>query len=163
MEERTWRRGQKRDYTDRPLTEEERAFAEDEKNYKLLFFYMRKWRLNEEEWYDILIIPYLQAVKKYHVYEPAKQYAFTTVLKTKLKTAISNELRSRRRRTPEGGFVSLDYTMEGDNPFSENTIDEWWLDRKINVERQVILKELFEEFYEKCIKYEDVELYGDEI
>lgn len=25
MEERTWRRGQKADYTDRPLTEEEKA------------------------------------------------------------------------------------------------------------------------------------------
>ena len=33
MEERTWRRGQKADYTDRPLTEEEKRFAEEHHDY----------------------------------------------------------------------------------------------------------------------------------
>ena len=67
MEERIWRRGQKQTYTDRPLTDEEREFAADWENYKKLFEFMNFYHMNQEEWYDILIIPYLQAVKKYHV------------------------------------------------------------------------------------------------
>lgn len=40
MEERTWRRGQKADYTDRPLTEEEKRFAEEHHDY--IYQFMRK-------------------------------------------------------------------------------------------------------------------------
>lgn len=64
-DERTWRKGQKQTYTDRPLTEEEKIFSADLENYNQLFKYMRIYKLDQEEWYDILIIPYLQAVKKY--------------------------------------------------------------------------------------------------
>ena len=123
-------------------------------------------RLDPEEWYDILIIPYLDAVKKYHEYEPAKQYSFSTVLKTKLKTAVSNELRARntKKRMPEGGFVSLNYTMEGDNPFSEFEMDEWWIDTKTSVERQVILKMMFKDFYEECLRSAgDSSIYKEEL
>lgn len=41
--------------------------------------------LDPEEWYDILIIPYLDAVKKYHEYESVRKYAFGTVLKNNLQ------------------------------------------------------------------------------
>lgn len=154
--------GNNKNYTIRPLTIEEREFAADESNYHYLFFYMRKWRLDENEWYDILIIPYLDAVKKYHEYESARQYAFSTVLKNKLWSAMTAELKKRRakKRMPEGGFVSLDYMMEGDNPFSEYSIAEWWIDKKVNVENETIFKELFSAFYKKCITYED-DFYGE--
>ena len=155
-----------KNYSIRPLTEEEKIFAADEGNYSYLFFYMRKMRLDPEEWYDILIVPYLDAVKKYHEYDPAKQYSFSTVLKTKLKTAVSNELRARntKKRMPEGGFVSLNYTMEGDNPFSEFEMDEWWIDTKTSVERQVILKMMFKDFYDECLKsVGDSSIYKEEL
>ena len=71
-----------KNYSIRPLTEEERAFAADLNNYNYLFFYMKKKRLDPEKWYDILIEPYLNAVKKYHEYESARQYTFSTVLKS---------------------------------------------------------------------------------
>ncbi|MFW5677143.1 MAG: hypothetical protein ACOCNL_12910, partial [Acetivibrio ethanolgignens] len=110
-----------KNYSIRPLTDEEREFAADEGNYSYLFFYMRKMRLDPEEWYDILIIPYLDAVKKYHEYESARQYAFSTVLKNKLYSALTAELKKRKsqKRMPEGGIYSLDYTEQGDNPFAE--------------------------------------------
>ena len=38
MDERTWKRGQKQTYTDRPLTDEEREFAADWENYKKFSF-----------------------------------------------------------------------------------------------------------------------------
>ena len=152
--------GNNKNYSIRPLTPEEKEFAADDKNYNYLFFYMRKWNLDQSEWYDILIIPYLDAVKKYHEYESARQFAFSTVLKNKLKTAISAELKSRRakKRMPEGGICSLDKMTEGDNPFSEySKMEEWLIDRKASTENNAILSILLKEFYETCITYDDYE------
>ena len=53
------------EYTNRPLTEEERAFAEE--HHYMIYFYANKMNLNIDEWYDCLVIPYLNAVKKYHM------------------------------------------------------------------------------------------------
>lgn len=148
MEERTWRRGQKQTYTDRPLTDEEREFAADWENYKKLFEIMRYYNLNEEEWYDILIIPYLQAVKKYHVREDLrKNYKFFHVLNLMITKAVYNHNRAmnRQSRMPEGGFVSLDYTLQGDNPFCEYQIAEWWIDRKQQTEKIVLDKAMLAE------------------
>lgn len=142
--------GNNKNYSIRPLTDEERAFAADEGNYSYLFFYMRKMRLDPEEWYDILIIPYLDAVKKYHEYESARQYAFSTVLKNKLYSALTAELKQRRsqKRMPEGGICSLDYTEQGDNPFAEYTpkaLEDFWIDRKQQTEKIVLDKEMLAE------------------
>lgn len=139
-----------KNYTIRPLTEEERAFAADKNNYNYLFFYMRQKRLDPEKWYDILIEPYLNAVKKYHEYESAKQYTFATVLKNMLWTAVTRQLKMERacKRIPEDMLYSLDFTLEGDNPFAEYTsksIEESLLDDKQQVERIVLDKEMLSE------------------
>ena len=146
MEERTWRRGQKQTYTDRPLTEEEREFAADWENYKKLFEIMRYYNLNEEEWYDILIIPYLQAVKKYHVREDLRaNYKFFHVLHLMLTKAVYNHNRHINRQNQwHNGIISLDYTLQGDNPFCEYQIDEWWIDRNQQTERVVLDKYMLE-------------------
>ena len=148
MEERTWRRGQKQTYTDRPLTDEEREFAADWENYKKLFEIMRYYNLNEEEWYDILIIPYLQAVKKYHVREDLRaNYKFWHVCNLMLSKAVYNHNRAmtRQKRMPDGGILSLDFMVEGDNPFSEHTLDDLWIDRKQQTEKIVLDKEMLAE------------------
>ena len=146
MEERTWRRGQKQTYTDRPLTEEEREFAADWENYKKLFEIMRYYNLDEEEWYDILIIPYLQAVKKYHVREDLRaNYKFFHVLHLMLTKAVYNHNRHINRQNQwHNGIISLDYTLQGDNPFCEYQIDEWWIDRNQQTERVVLDKYMLE-------------------
>ena len=139
-----------KNYSIRPLTEEEKVFAADKGNYNYLFFYMDKMHLDQEEWYDILIIPYLDAVKKYHEYESARQYAFSTVLKNKLYSAFTAELKQRRskKRMPDGGIVSLDYTLEGDNPFCEymsKELENYWIDQKQQTETIVLDKEMLAE------------------
>ena len=146
------------EYTNRPLIEEERAFAEE--HHYMIYFYANKMNLNIDEWYDYLVIPYLNAVKKYHTYEPCKQYSFSTVLKTKLKTEVGNEFRRRNRlkNKPKGGIYSLNEMLEGDNPFSEYQLDVWWIDKTQNVERYVIEKEFLYEVYHNTEKYENTEL-----
>ena len=148
MEERTWRRGQKQTYTDRPLTDEEREFAADWENYKKLFEFMNCYHMNQEEWYDILIIPYLQAVKKYHVREDLRaNYKFWHVCNLMLSKAVYNHNRAmtRQKRMPDGGILSLDFMVEGDNPFSEHTLDDLWIDRKQQTEKIVLDKEMLAE------------------
>mgnify|MGYP003156267480 FL=1 len=95
-------------YTNRQLTEQEKRFAEEHHN--LMYRYMRIHELDFEEWYDILIIPYLQAVKKYHEYERLQQYKFEQIFFRTLDNARSNYWRdmNRQKRCPEGGVWSLD-------------------------------------------------------
>lgn len=163
-EERKDRR--KADYTDRPLTEDERVFAGSKENHNQLFKFMKRNRLDPEEWYDILVIPYLNAVKKYCSRQELQIYPFSKILEKKLSRAVYEEYRksTRQKRIPADKMFSLDYTVEGDNPYSEHTLDEMWIDRKTSVEKTVILKEMFKEFYEKCTTYEADDIYdGGEI
>lgn len=141
MCESTWKRGQKRDYTDRPLTAEEKVFAED--YHHAIYYFMKDYHLDPGEWYDILIIPYLQAVKKYHCNLEAQQFSFFTVCNGVLWTAMKNHKRAERIqcRKPEGGIISLDYTVQGDNPFAEHKLDCYWIDTKQRVEEQILDKE----------------------
>lgn len=152
MNETTWRRGQKQTYTDRPLTDEERKFAADWQNYKKIFEFMYFYNLNQDEWYDILIIPYLQAVKKYHVREDLREnYKFWHVCNLMLSKAVYNHNRAmnRQKRRPIGDILSLDYMVEGDNQFSESTIDSLWIDRRQQTERIVLDRYLLESILEK--------------
>lgn len=143
-----------------PLTEEEKAFSADLENYDQFFKYMKVNRLDQEEWYDILILHYLRAVKKYLNIPHLRQYEFGAVLFRTLDSARSNYFKAMttQKRMPDGGLVSLDYTME-DGEGKEHQIEAWLEDRKISVERQVIFKEKFKEFYKRCITYDD-DLYG---
>lgn len=134
-----------------PLTAEEKAFSADLKNYNWFFKYMSMNKLDQEEWYDILILHYLKAVRKYLSIPHLRQYEFSTILFRTLDTANYNHWKEThtQKRMPEGGLVSLDYTIEGERPFSEqNIISEWWIDRKANVEKQVISKETMFEFWD---------------
>lgn len=139
-----------KNYSIRPLTKEEKAFAADLNNYNYLFFYMKQKRLDPEKWYDILIEPYLNAVKKYHEYESARQYAFATVLKNMLWTAVQKQLKMERasKRIPEDQLYSLDFVCQGDNPFAEYTtkaLEDYWIDQNQKVEKIVLDKELLAE------------------
>ena len=66
-----------KNYSIRPLTEEERVFAEEHHN--LIYGYIRSHQLDIEEWYDILVIPYLNSVKKYFTYEKLQKYSFSLI------------------------------------------------------------------------------------
>lgn len=100
--------GRKANYTDRPLTEEERIFAE--RHHDLMYRYMRIHELDINDWYDRLIIPYLQAVKKYHEYKKLQNYKFEQIFFRTLDSARSCYWRdlNRKKRCPEGGVWSLE-------------------------------------------------------
>lgn len=141
-----------KNYSIRPLTEEERVFAEE--NHNLIYGYIRSHQLEIEEWYDILIIPYLNSVKKYFTYEKLQKYSFSLICYRTLDSARSNYWRdmNRKKRCPEGGLFSYDSLL--DNGYEEKDFEFCLIDPYTNVERQVILKELYREFYRKCTERE---------
>ncbi len=98
----------KAEYTDRPLTEEEKIFAEE--HHDMIYHYLGYHRLPIDPWYDILIIPYLQAVKKYHTYEHLQKLKFDQIFFRTLDNARSNYYRdmNRQKRRPGGKVVSFD-------------------------------------------------------
>lgn len=130
-----------------PLTAEEKAFSADLENYNQFFKYMKINKLDQEEWYDILILHYLRAVKKYLNIPHLQQYEFGAVLFKTLDSARSNYCKAQntQRRRPEGGIYSLDFVIEDDKG-KEFHADTWLIDKKASVEKQVISKELFLEF-----------------
>ena len=129
----------------RPLTEEEKAFSADLENYDQLFKYMRMYKLDQEEWYDILILHYLRAVKKYLNIPHLQQYEFSTILFRTLDNARANYFRdmNREKRMPVGGIVSLDW--EEDSIEGERIAPMTWIDLKQSVERTVLYNEMISE------------------
>lgn len=114
------RRGRKAEYTDRPLTEEEKIFAEE--HHDMIYRYLRIHGLSIDPWYDILIIPYLQAVKKYHIYEHLQKLKFDQIFFRTLDNARSNHYRdmNRQKRRPEGKVVSFDEVISSIYSDNEN-------------------------------------------
>lgn len=98
----------KRPLSDSPLTAEERVFAEA--HHDLMYRYMRIHDLDIEEWYDRLIIAYLNSVKKYLRYEKLQSLKFEQVFFRTLDNARSNYWRdlNRYKRCPEGGIWSIE-------------------------------------------------------
>ncbi len=141
------------EHTKRPLNELERRFAEEHHN--LIYRYMRLHRLDPEEWYDILIIPYLNAVKKYHQYERFHNLEFEQVFFRTLDNARSNYFRDmdRLKRKPSGGVYSYDDLIADDE--KNNSFEIFLIDKYTNVEKQAVLNELFREFYTKCVEYDE--------
>ena len=68
----------KAEYTDRPLTAEEREFAAE--HHGLIYRYMKNMKLDPEEWYDLLIVDYLQSVKRYFSNPQLQIYGFVPIL-----------------------------------------------------------------------------------
>lgn len=132
-----------------PLTAEERAFSADLENYDQFFKYLKINKLDQEEWYDILILHYLRAVKKYLNIPHLQQYEFGAVLFKTLDSARLNYCKAMntQKRRPEGGICSLNYTIDN-NEGKELHVEAWLIDTKTNVERQVISKESFREFWD---------------
>ena len=153
------RRGRKAEYTDRPLTEEEKIFAEE--HHDFLYIYMRNRHLLIEEWYDLLVIPYLQAVKKYCSRpELQEAYVFEQIAYKVLSCAQHHHYRKMNtlKCRPSGGIYSLNQMLEGDNPFSEFQVDAWWIDKTKDVEAYVIEKEFLNDIYNHTEHYADADL-----
>ena len=143
------------DLEKRPLTEDEKLFSEE--NYNLFLWYVRSYRLNEEE-SDALIIPYLTVVKKYLSISKLQKYKFATILVKQL-----NGYRQRYYKCmysgkylPEGGICSLNSPINKEDG-EQGEIGSLVIDESINIEREVLNQEIFKEFMHAVDKYPHAE------
>lgn len=91
-----------------PLTEQQKAFANQ--HHDLIFKFMTAKKLTME-WYDILAIGYLKAVKKWFKREDLHQYCFSTIAFYKMRREVGNEREKEKRRLKT---ISLDAVMQDD-------------------------------------------------
>lgn len=90
-----------------PLTREEREFAEVRHN--VIYSFLNKYRLAEQEYYDVAAVGYLRAVRKYLQREELRQYSFTTIAFKSMSSEYSNYKKSKIRKTSKDIYDSDDY------------------------------------------------------
>lgn len=92
----------------RPLTEEERAFAEEHLGVVRYFANQKKYY--DDDWYAILIEGYLLSVKKWFTLPALHKYSFFTIAAMDMRCKISCELKKRKK---EPFTVSLYEPVKG--------------------------------------------------
>lgn len=101
----------------RPMTELERVFAEE--NHMLVYRFLRANGLSEDEYYDIVIFGYLQAVQEYLAAKETQKYQFSTVAWRKMDCAVKDHRRYLESKKRSAFTVSIH------DPVSEGSTRKW--------------------------------------
>lgn len=90
------------------LTPEQQEFAEA--NHNLIYHYLHKRNLPIDEYYDLVAISYVKAVKAYFMKEELRKYSFSTIFDKAAHGRLGNDFRSHKRkgRVPSSALFSLD-------------------------------------------------------
>jgi len=91
-----------------PLTLEEQRFAE--LNHELVLNYLRRRKLELNEWYDVVIFRYLLSVKKWFERPELHKWEFSTIAMQDMRSAVSNEYRKQAKKIKT---ISLDGVIPG--------------------------------------------------
>lgn len=86
---------------EKTLTAEQRKFAE--RNHGLIFAFLNENRLPEEDYYDVVVFGYLDAVYDYHTDPELLKYEFSTICWQKMRGALSNHYKAQhcKKRTAD--------------------------------------------------------------
>ena len=91
----------------RELTKEQQDFAAEHHN--LVYAFLRNKRLLEDDYYDVIIFGYLQAVQKYLLREELRrQYAFTTIAWRAMERDLINHYKAQSRPMRKAVTISLE-------------------------------------------------------
>lgn len=91
-----------------PLSPAEQAVAM--RHYQMIDRYIAQRALPKDEYYDIVALGFLLAVKKWFSRPDLYQYEFSTIALASMRSAVSNEKRKQARRIKT---VSLDDPIPG--------------------------------------------------
>ena len=92
----------------RPLTKEQRRFAEE--NHHLVFTFLNQKELPESVFYDVVIFGYLKAVQEYCEVLALHRFKFSTLAFQRMRSSLSNYykyLSSPKRNAPIVSFNEL--------------------------------------------------------
>lgn len=88
-----------------PLTKEQQDFAAE--NHGLVYKFLNDNHLPEDEFYDVVIFPYLKAVRDYFEDETAQRFAFAAIAKHRMQLCICDHFRAQARRKRNAEIVSI--------------------------------------------------------
>ena len=114
------------------LTEQESAFAAE--NHSLIFRFLSRKGLPEDEYYDVVAFGYLNGVKKYFRREELrKQYSFTTLAWHAMNSCFANYQRSKARlknratvlciHEPYHSALALEELISDARDYAEETLE----------------------------------------
>ena len=99
-----------------PLTPEQRKLAE--KHHNLIFYFMNRKGLDQEEFYDILAIALCKAAR---LYDPS-EYTFTTYCYRCFENTLRMHIRDNKRRIQSAPFSAFEIHNDSDD--IDNVIEE---------------------------------------
>lgn len=114
------------------LTEQESAFAAE--NHSLIFRFLSRKGLPEDEYYDVVAFGYLNGVKKHFRREELrKQYSFTTLAWHAMNSCFANYQRSKARlknratvlciHEPYHSALALEELISDARDYAEETLE----------------------------------------
>lgn len=116
---------------DRPLTTEESAFAEE--NHNFVYHWLNRNKLGIDEWYDIVVFGYLDAVREwFHRPDLRSKWKFTTIANMCMRRSVVQEHKRRlaKKRTAvvaslqELIYAEREVTREDILPSTDNIRDQ---------------------------------------
>ena len=94
-------------YNNTPLTKEQESFAAEHHN--LIYSFLNKKNYSSDEYYDIAVFGYLAAVKSYLSSEKLREYAFSTIAYSRMRSHVSKHI--KRESEHAQNHVSYDEYM----------------------------------------------------
>lgn len=90
-----------------PLTREQREFAT--KWHNLIYTFLNEKRLPEEDYYDVVVFGFLQAVKDYLSKAGLRQYSFSTIAWNYMRSCLSSHFKSESCQKRKAYTISLNH------------------------------------------------------
>ena len=88
-----------------PLTKEQQEFAAE--HHGLVYKFLNDNHLPEDEFYDVVIFPYLKAVRDYCDKTSAQEYSFSTIAIRQMRFRLYDYFRSQERRKRNAEILSI--------------------------------------------------------
>ena len=109
-----------------PLTPEQSDFAAEHHN--LIYSYLNKRHLPEDEFYDIAAFGYLRAVRKYFEREDLRAYKFSTIAYPCMQSEIGSYYRSMGAQKRTAEIIPFDDATTYNRAFNRGFADEYDFD-----------------------------------
>jgi DNA-directed RNA polymerase specialized sigma24 family protein len=88
-----------------PLTKEQQEFAAE--HHGLVYKFLNDNHLPDDEFYDVVIFPYLKAVQDYFSDESAQRYSFAAIARHRMRLCVYDYFRSQARRKRNAEILSI--------------------------------------------------------
>lgn len=103
-----------------PLTKEQQDFAAE--HHGLVYKFLNDNRLPEDEFYDVVIFPYLNAVRDYCSNKSAQEYSFSTIAIRQMNFRLYDYFRTQERRKRNAEIFSIHLGLYPDGLPLEETL-----------------------------------------